>query len=525
MLQPESRPALPRYPQTIEVRVAYRVSAGILIRLKGLRYRWVYGNELTCGRVVITVDEVDQAGGVGVRAGVAERGAGSQPAGGFRVTPGVVGGGRGERSGGADNAAHGTKRVGHQVGDGSRGKVDLLGGSMARPVDIRAGGVHQQHRHVSGHRPHELLCCRRAAGGRRGRRSPDAVAVVAGGGHVRGGVGVGGELAGAVPGAGGEGGGALGGGQPFAAGGVGVRGGGAGLDRGGQLAGVVVAAGGAGGGGGEVGGGVEPVVQGGPGARGHGGDPGLGVVGVHRRGLRRRGRVGLVEYGSGRGVGVGEGLQRGGGVLQGDGRRGVGVVIGSGDRIAGRAQADRVRQAVRGAGDADRVVVEVGHAGEQARVVVGVAHGAGGRPGVRRQRVGDRGHLPVGVVPVPGDLARAVGGRGELAERVIHEAGGPGNVGHRRLVLVGVVPVAHRVRRAAGVRGRGGLVQRRVRPRGGDAVGVGAGQHVPGRVEGGHGGGAVRRRGCRRGRGGNQFGGRVIAVGRLERGLGRVGAR
>ena len=99
----------------------------------------VDGEELSRRGVVVAPDQVYEAGGVGVAAGVAEWGVAGEAAAGFGVAPGVVAGGGGEGAAGVDDAADGSEEVADEVVDGAGGEVDLLDGGVAGAVDVGVG--------------------------------------------------------------------------------------------------------------------------------------------------------------------------------------------------------------------------------------------------------------------------------------------------------------------------------------------------------------------------------------------------
>ena len=202
------------------------VACGVGVGLVGVGELGVGAGELAGGGVVVAVEEIDEAVGVGVAAGVAERGGGGETAGGPGVAPCVVAGSAGEGAGAAHGAADGSEGVGDQVGDGAGGEVDLFGGREAVAVDVSAGAVHEQFGDGGRSVPDVSLGEGGAARGGDGGGGAQSSAVVAGGGHIGGGVVVTGEFLGAVPGAGRQGGGSLCGFKPLAIGVVGVAGGG-----------------------------------------------------------------------------------------------------------------------------------------------------------------------------------------------------------------------------------------------------------------------------------------------------------
>lgn len=85
-----SRPV--HFPGRIHVRD--RIAVGVRVRLLGIAERWVQRDKLPCRRFIVAVNEIDQAGWVGITGRVPERSGGRQTA----DCPGWVRSGSGRRA-------------------------------------------------------------------------------------------------------------------------------------------------------------------------------------------------------------------------------------------------------------------------------------------------------------------------------------------------------------------------------------------------------------------------------------------
>src|SRR5581483_1187967 len=92
------------------------------------------------------------------------------------------------------------EKVGDEVVAGAAAEVDLFERRVPWAIDVGVVGVHEQVRYAACGIPREGLGVGTATSRGGGCGGAEAVAVVGGGAHVRGGVGVAGEFSGAVVG-------------------------------------------------------------------------------------------------------------------------------------------------------------------------------------------------------------------------------------------------------------------------------------------------------------------------------------